>query len=179
MLASSSFRFRAVQLLDSKHPTAWVEFEMGRISEQELCEKFFKDGRYVDVDRLTAFMHEAYRFVDGMEDLLERLNAADVEMHVVSNYPVWHSLIEKKLLLSRYMKWSFLSCEGPMKGLRKPSPEAFDAVVRHLDRRPCDLVFVDDRSANVQAAAQMGMNAFLFEGAEKLEEDLCAFGLEF
>ena len=33
------------ELYSVKHPTAWVEFERGQISEDALASKFFKDGR--------------------------------------------------------------------------------------------------------------------------------------
>lgn len=56
-----------------------------------------------------------YRFLDGIEELLSDLNQAGVEMHIMSNYPVWYKRIEAKLVLSRFMPWTFVSCEGPMK----------------------------------------------------------------
>jgi hypothetical protein len=49
-----------------------------------------------------------------MEQLLGRLKAAGYEMHALSNYPVWHQMIEEKLRLSRFLSWTYLSCEGPM-----------------------------------------------------------------
>lgn len=48
--------------------------------------------------------------MDGTESLLVRLKAAGVEMHAFSNYPVWYRLVEEKLLLSRFLEWSFVSC---------------------------------------------------------------------
>ena len=38
---------------------------------------------------LTACQAECYRFLDGMEALLERLAARGVRMHAFSNYPAW------------------------------------------------------------------------------------------
>lgn len=50
-----------------------------------------------------------------MEDLLARLNTAGYELHALSNYPSWWRIIEDKLQPSRYLRWTFISCEGPMK----------------------------------------------------------------
>eukprot|EP00262_Sarcandra_glabra_P019182 TRINITY_DN7144_c0_g1_i1.p1 TRINITY_DN7144_c0_g1~~TRINITY_DN7144_c0_g1_i1.p1 ORF type:complete len:173 (+),score=34.89 TRINITY_DN7144_c0_g1_i1:120-638(+) len=44
------FRMPMKELLESKHPTAWIEFEKGLINEMELATKFFKDGRHVDLE---------------------------------------------------------------------------------------------------------------------------------
>jgi hypothetical protein len=44
------------QLLEEKHPTAWVEFERDLIDEAQLFDKFFKDGRAFDGRGLVAAM---------------------------------------------------------------------------------------------------------------------------
>lgn len=38
------------ELLECKHPTAWIEFEKGLIDEDELARKFFIDGREFDLE---------------------------------------------------------------------------------------------------------------------------------
>ncbi len=58
---------------------------------------------------------DAYDYIDGMPQLLRRLRAAGFDVHACSNYPVWYRLIESKLQLSRYLDWTFISCEGAMK----------------------------------------------------------------
>lgn len=122
-------------------------------------------------------MQDAYRWIDGMEDLLTRLARAEYDMHSLSNYPVWHQYIEAKLQLSRYLRWTFISCEGPIKGLRKPSPECFAAVIEHIGRPAGELLLVDDRLENVTAARAAGMMAIHFNDASQLEEELIALGL--
>lgn len=47
------------QLLKEKHPTAWVEFEHGEITQDELFAKFFKDGRSFDGEGLVQLMVRA------------------------------------------------------------------------------------------------------------------------
>jgi FMN phosphatase YigB (HAD superfamily) len=48
-----------------------------------------------------------------------------------------------------------------------------------LQLPPHELVFVDDRKVNVDAARAVGMDAILFEGAAALERELAARGLTF
>ncbi|KAG2424013.1 hypothetical protein HXX76_014838 [Chlamydomonas incerta] len=173
------FNMSFKELLAAKHPTAWVEFECGEISEEQLLAKFFADGRTVDGEALKQMMVSTYRYLDGMPALLQRLGDAGYPLHACSNYPAWWRLIEDKLAPSRYLAWSFVSCEGPMMGFRKPSPEAFEACLRTLDVPASEVVFVDDRKVNVDAAVAVGLDGILFEGAEALEEALRARGLQF
>jgi hypothetical protein len=102
-------------LLDQKHPTAWLEFERGDIDEERLLASFFRDGRPVDGPALVAMMRQHYRLLDGIEPLLDRLSAAQVEMHACSNYPVWWRNVEGSTGLSKWLRWTFVSCEGPMR----------------------------------------------------------------
>lgn len=48
------------ELLAAKHPTAWVEFEKGEISEHQLFQKFFLDGRSFDGPGLLQSMVNTY-----------------------------------------------------------------------------------------------------------------------
>ncbi|KAF8061989.1 FHY1 [Scenedesmus sp. PABB004] len=173
------FNMTFKELLGAKHPTAWVEFERGEIDEAALLARFFADGRPVDGAGLVAHMVQHYAYVPGMPALLSRLKGAGYAMHAMSNYPTWYRLIEGKLRLSDYLDWTFVSCEGPMRGLRKPAPEAYGAVTAALSLPPARCIFVDDRQPNVDAAAAAGMAAIRFTGADALEAELRALGLEF
>jgi len=57
-------------------------------------------------------------------------------------------------------------------GRRKPDPEAYRAAARDLGVPPEDIVFVDDKSRNTEAARRLGMTAIRFEGATALERAL-------
>lgn len=103
------------ELLDAKHPTAWLEFERGQVDEAQFAAIFFKDGRHVDPVALRAAMTRAYDFVPGMEPLLQELVDGGYQLHACSNYTTWYRAIEDKLALSRFLEWTFVSCEGPMK----------------------------------------------------------------
>ncbi|KAM3311240.1 hypothetical protein ACQJBY_031732 [Aegilops geniculata] len=84
----SFFQMSMKELLESKHPTSWSEFEMGLINEGQLAEKFFNDGRSFDLEGLKACMVRAYEYVDGVEDILCSLKQNNYEVHAFTNYPV-------------------------------------------------------------------------------------------
>ncbi|KAH7405195.1 hypothetical protein KP509_15G060400 [Ceratopteris richardii] len=162
------------ELLQIKHPSAWIEFEKGLISEEELIANFFQDQRSFDADGLKTCMANGYEYLEGVESLLDRLKTKGYQMHAFTNYPSWYKLIEDKLVLSKYLTWTFVSCHT---GKRKPDPEAFVDAAKHLGRSPSDIIFIDDQLANVEAAIQIGMTGLTFKGSEKLENDLRTLGL--
>ena len=91
----------------------------------------FADERPYATDAFLAAVKDAYRWIDGMQSLLAELRDRSVEMHTLSNYPVWYRVIEEKLELSRYLRWTFVSC---LAGVQKPHPEATAWL-----QRPCSV----------------------------------------
>jgi HAD superfamily hydrolase (TIGR01509 family) len=167
------FQMSLDELREAKHPTAWIEFEEGRLTEADYVARFFRDGRPVDADALRACVHDAYCWIDGMQDLLVDLKAAGCEMHALSNYPAWYQLIDEKLQLSRFLDWTFVSCKT---GVRKPDPQAFLGAAATLEVDPQQCLFIDDRPVNVNAAQLVGMVAILYHSAEQLREELADRG---
>ena len=157
------------ELWAAKHPTAWVDFECGRIEQQEFLDSFFTDGRSYDQQAFLALFKEGYRWMDGVEEILIELKGRGVAMHALSNYPPWWQVIEEKLGLSRYLDWSFVSC---MTGQRKPKPAAYLGAARSLGLAPQDCLFVDDRTRNCEAARTTGMDAIRFRWASQLADEL-------
>ncbi|KAK7243282.1 hypothetical protein RIF29_38075 [Crotalaria pallida] len=163
------------ELLDCKHPTAWIEFEKGLIDEVELARKFFKDGRDFDLEGLKACMTNGYSYIEGIEPLLLALKQNNYEMHAFTNYPIWYQLIEDKLKLSKYLSWTFCSC---INGKRKPDTEFYTEVLKHLEVDPANCVFVDDRQKNVEAAIEVGIKGVHFKNDNLLREELSLMGID-
>jgi HAD superfamily hydrolase (TIGR01509 family) len=163
------------ELLRRKHPTAWGTFELGKLDEQGLFERFFTDGTPIDGPGFKQHVRDAYAWVEGIEPLLAELKAQGVEMHALSNYPQWYQLIEERLSLSRYVELTFFSCDT---GVRKPAPEAYLGACRVLDRRPDECVFIDDRAVNCEAARAVGLYAIEFKGdVAQLRTELRVLGV--
>jgi HAD superfamily hydrolase (TIGR01509 family) len=154
--------------------TAWEEFEKGNIDEDEYHRTAFLDGRPYDGDALRQRMVDGYEWLPGVPELLAELSARGVEMHALSNYPRWFELLDEKLALSRYVRWTFVSCKT---GVRKPDPRAYLLPVERLERQPEELLFVDDREKNCAAAREVGLHAHRFTDAEALRATLRDFGL--
>ncbi|XP_057757008.1 flavin mononucleotide hydrolase 1, chloroplatic [Arachis stenosperma] len=169
------FRMSFKELLDSKNPTTWIEFEKGLIDEMELARKFFKDGRDVDLEGLKTCMTSGYSYIEGIEHLLLSLKQNNYEMHAFTNYPIWYQLIEDKLELSKYLSWTFCSCTY---GKRKPDTEFFMEALEHLKVDPANCIFVDDRKKNVEAAIEVGIKGVHFKSVDLLCEELSLMGIE-
>jgi FMN hydrolase / 5-amino-6-(5-phospho-D-ribitylamino)uracil phosphatase len=167
------FGLTARELYKAIRPGVWLQFERGELDEQAYYTQFFADGRGVDGAALVAWMRPRYRFVDGMEALLAEANGAGIEVHALSNYPVWWRVIEDELCLSRYLQWRFVSC---MTGVRKPDPGAYTGPLETLGVAAEQCLFTDDRAANVAAAEALGMHGHTFADADGLRIKMVQLG---
>ncbi|KAA8495946.1 Flavin mononucleotide hydrolase 1, chloroplatic [Porphyridium purpureum] len=165
------------EMMVAKTPRTWLEFERGLLSEDQLADQFFLDGveATFDLAKFKQYLTESYVLLPGMIEILDELRCNQVEMHAFSNYPVFYELIEAKLKLSKYLKWSFVSCNT---GFRKPEPQSFEACTAALQVPPSLLVLVDDRAVNCQAACDFGFGAgIVFENADSLRAELSKLDL--
>ena len=161
------------ELLKVKHPSVWSACERGEVSVEDMETRFFADSRAYDIGGLRQTMARSYRWLPGIEALLSTLQARGVPMHVVSNYTPWYAMIEATLSLSKWMPWSFVSCDV---GLRKPDAAYYAAVLQRLWVPAGRCVFIDDRQANCAGAAAAGMPSILFEDGVTTATALSALG---
>ncbi|PSR98834.1 Phosphoglycolate phosphatase [Actinidia chinensis var. chinensis] len=120
-------------------------------------------------------MRRRYSYIEGVEGLLHALKENNYEMHAFTNYPIWYEMIEDKLKLSTYLSWSFCSC---ITGKRKPEPDFYLEVLRHLDVEPASCIFIDDRMKNVEAAIDVGIVGVHFKDVNLLHQDLSRLGID-
>jgi putative hydrolase of the HAD superfamily len=62
--------------------------------------------------------------------------------------------------------------------MAKPDPAIFRYVLKELDTRPEETLFIDDKLINVEAARALGMKAVEFTTVERLRDDLVAAGFD-
>ena len=150
------------ELFAQKHPTLWLDFESGAVSEEELLRGYFADGREWDYQSLPRTLEEGYAWLPGAQEALGRMRAAPgLSLHALSNYPVWYRNIEGKLRLSEHLEWSFVSCET---GTRKPDAAAYEGAAAALGVPLDACVLVDDSASNCAAAEALGLGAVRFQG---------------
>jgi 2-haloacid dehalogenase len=108
--------------------------------------------------------------VPGTADLVRELHAAGVPMWGLTNwshelYPHAPRRFEILGLLDDVV------VSGTV-GVAKPDPAIFELAVDRAGLPAEDLVFVDDKEANVAAAIEAGLDGILFTGADDLRRQL-------
>ncbi len=170
------------------------------VTRDELVEILERPGGYRDLERGAVTFHElwdllrdkaGYRgsleelrviwsdFFDGtmpeMEDLLDRLRARYRIAFVSNSNEVHAEVIPRRfaLLFQRDDRFIF----SHRFKVAKPDPELFRRALEVVGALPQNVVFIDDLIENVLAARSLGIRAFQFVDAKRLEAELVEEGL--
>ena len=154
--------------MKNRDKTAWIDFELGMIGEDAFYERLFPEDPTKGPEMKSIFLNN-YRFLPGVTKILQKLEEEGGCSHVLSNYPIWYRDMFQRLDLYDYFEHVFVSCDI---GLRKPDPKIYQYVLNQLGCHASDLIFVDDRLRNCQAAESLGIRTVHFSSVQSLEQDL-------
>jgi putative hydrolase of the HAD superfamily len=102
-----------------------------------------------------------HRLIDGTREVLPSLRDRFARIACLSNdIAAWSAKLRRRFALETWIDPWFIS--GDL-GLRKPSAEIYRVVTERLAARPQDIVFVDDRPRNLDAAAMFGYRTVLLD----------------
>lgn len=111
----------------------------------------------------------------GMPALVADLDSAGVPLYAITNFSHEFFPPFRAREAALFDRFRDIVVSGEEK-LMKPDAAIYRLALDRFGVAAADAVFVDDRQANVDGAAAVGMHALLFTGADRLRTDLRAFG---
>jgi HAD superfamily hydrolase (TIGR01509 family) len=145
------------------------ELTAGRISLEEFSRRVAaKTGRELDGNLLRRHFHPRLnRRVARLAEGLRRGARVVVGTNTIGpHYEVHQRRGDYALFDAVYASHRM--------GLAKPDPEFYRFILKKEGCSAGETVFVDDRPENVESARSLGIRAFLFSGARRLERELAA-----
>ena len=164
--------------LDQRHHHVFGSFECGRITlDNYLTQVVFYKKRKFTEKAFFQFMKNESRPIPRTLSLLGSLQArgnyllaaVNNESFELNDYRI------KKFKLNRYFTNFFSSC---FLGVRKPEPRIYQLAMKMTQMEAKEILFIDDRQVNAQAARALGMNVIHLEHVERLPEELKAYGIK-
>ncbi len=151
------------------------DFETGRISGLEYHGAVM-DRLRVDVpyDEFVPMYGDIFTEIPGTCDLLRRL-ASRYRLYLLSDTNEIHfGYVRETVGILRVFREFILSFRV---GALKPNPRIYQEALRRSELPATACVFVDDRPANVEGAARVGMHALLFQSPGQLAAELIRLGV--
>jgi 2-haloacid dehalogenase len=143
----------AVQLLVAEHP-----------QRRELIEAFHRRWPEMLAGEIP-----------GTVDVLADLRAAGVRLVALSNWSAETFPVARERF--EFLAWfEGIVISGEV-GVNKPDRRIFEHLIEHFGIEPRAALFIDDSSANVEAAKALGFSAIPFTDAGALRRELVRLGL--
>jgi putative hydrolase of the HAD superfamily len=134
---------------------AYHEASLGRIAPDALWKRLGIDPALED-DYLAG-----HRLIDGTPQALAGLRRRYGRLACLSNdVAIWSLKLRQRFGLEAWIDDWFIS--GDL-GVRKPSAQIYRMVAERLAVQPGDIVFVDDRPRNLDAARTAGFRTVLLD----------------
>jgi HAD superfamily hydrolase (TIGR01509 family) len=135
--------------------STYVEASLGSITADEF---WVTVGLRASVEDDYLMRHS---LMPGAIEFLRTADERGVPIWILSNdVERWSRKLRALLGIARYASGAVISSDARA---RKPSAAIYRCLLDRCGHRPADILFVDDRAKNVEAARDMGMSALPFE----------------
>jgi putative hydrolase of the HAD superfamily len=164
---------------EQRHELVNDPWEKGFITaEQYLAQTVFYQPRpFTPAAFFAAIKERSALLPHGAMRILQDLAASEeVELAILNNESrELNDYRIERFELGRYFDVFLSSC---YLGLRKPDPKFFDLALDVLQRDAEEVVFIDDRKGNCEAAAALGIHAICYQDEAQCAQALERLGLD-
>jgi putative hydrolase of the HAD superfamily len=123
-----------------------------------------------DVAKLSRLDTDSWLHLDPVAvELVEELSASGHRLAILSNAPAEIAEAVAELPVTRHFGHLIFSCQLKM---AKPDPACFEAALSLLGVTPGEVIFLDDRTENLAAAAAMGIGTIQFSSPGQARTEL-------
>jgi FMN phosphatase YigB (HAD superfamily) len=145
-----------------------------------VSEELIKAAQTTDNDaliELTMLVCASYYPIKKTVMVMEELTQLGYQHHLGSNIgkTVYDDCMAKFPTIFNVFKQIIIPFEAEdTKIIKKPNPLFFRAYLEKHNLQPEQIIFIDDKVANVQAARSLGMHAIHFKNPHQLRKELNA-----
>ncbi len=157
---------------------ALPRLETGEVSTREYLEGVLKGfGKRLrrgdsPEELWTLPFERLVKFRMGTVAIVRSLRKRGYRVYLFSNTSIPHAELLRQKGWDRLFDGFLSSCEL---GSMKPSAEAFESALASIGADPSEVVFIDDKEANVEGAKDFGIRwAFRFTSLARLRRDIAA-----
>lgn len=127
------------------------------------------------MDQFGVVIAESITEIPGTLEIAQELRSQGYQIAILSDMTQYQAEVIRKAGYFDLFDPVLLSHENRVK---KPQPEAFQILLKRLDKPASSVIFTDDRIENVEAAQLQGIDAIHFITPEQFKKDLESKGID-
>jgi epoxide hydrolase-like predicted phosphatase len=125
-------------------------------------------------ERYTATLKESVGADPTMYVLIDQLKENGIRVGMLSNIDDRYTKLIRDFGFYKPFDPCLLSCEM---GLEKPDSKAYELLLKTIRLPAGEVVFIDDKAENVDAARRLGIDAIVFESEGQIRGELGKRGI--
>lgn len=154
-----------------KMPKFWEEYDRGTLSLEEVI-RTLSEVKECEECVAADYVAQAIRCQEEIvptKELIRDLKQRGYRLYVLSNMSCEFIEFLRQMPVYHYFDGEVVSCE---ERVVKPEAAIYRLLLERYALDPAQTLFIDDRPANLAAAAKFGITTFLFHHSEP--EQSCA-----
>ncbi|HIT90716.1 MAG TPA: HAD-IA family hydrolase, partial [Candidatus Merdenecus merdavium] len=155
----------------------WPEFDRGKMSDEELLNRFIKNSPSFEREIRTAFeaVGDTIHTYDYSKDWILDMKAKGYHCYYLSNFPSkTYDLSKEKMSFLEDMDGGIFSFE--IRSI-KPEPLIYETLLQKYSLDPDASVFLDDSYKNIETAHKLGFHTILFKNQKQALSELRKLGI--
>lgn len=165
----------------AKHIGKKIGIVKEEITNQELinCAKYNNNQALID---LTIRISCAYKPKNATIALVKKLHALGYAQHIGSNIgqAIFELFAPQHPTIFNYFSYAhIINTQDSSTKMKKPNKEFFLSYLAIHKKKPGQIVFIDDRWANIKTARLCGIQAIYFKDSAQLKKEFERLGLLF
>ncbi|MDH3501931.1 MAG: HAD family phosphatase [Nitrosopumilus sp.] len=155
------------------------DLDSGKINEKIFWQKIAHDTNSIPLKENTESLWDIYfrkraKLNHDVINLAKTIKEKSYTIGIISNIEkITHKVVDDWKVLTIFEN-KFLSYQI---GFSKPDPRIYEYVIEKLPFDSNQMLFVDDKESNIDAAKSSGMNAIHFTNCSELEKSLFSYGI--
>jgi putative hydrolase of the HAD superfamily len=171
--AVEKFQLQKVDF-EARHKEVVATFEEGKISlDQYLDRTVFYQARKFSKEEFKTYMFSLSNSKAEVLDFARSLSGKYLMATINNESREMNDYRIKQFGLSELFDLFVSSCYV---GMRKPDEKIYRLALDLIQKAPDECCFIDDRPANIDGAAKVGMRTVLMRDPAQLKKDLQALG---
>lgn len=156
----------------------WVMMDRGTLTDRQageiMCARI-PERLHEAVWKLVTFWDRPILEIEGMYELVEEVKGLGYGVYLLSNASIRQHDYWPRVPASRFFDGTLVSADVK---LVKPMPEIYEKLLSTFDLDRDECFFIDDSTANVEAALYVGMHGTVFfEDMTRLRGELRRAGV--
>lgn len=146
-----------------------LHIKRAELSSEELIAYALQKKKY-ELAEIAIRIGCDYAPIPGIIPLIYKLHARGYTMHIASNlgaavYQTFKTMYPE--LFSYFTVVQIAYWDGP-RIIKKPNPIFFEEYLKKNNLNPADILFIDDKQYNIDAAATVGIQGICFKNVSQL-----------